>query len=118
MDTINIALDRLESSRFRSGFKLDMRDVLYIQKTGISRIESHAGDFIEKKLAAALPPKDGRQTPYRGHPVFKAQHATATCCRGCMSKWHGIPKGRPLSGEEKEFVLKLIMGWIRAQCRV
>jgi hypothetical protein len=33
----------------------------------------------------------------RGHPVFIAQHATATCCRGCLAKWHDIPAGRALT---------------------
>ena len=28
---------------------------------------------------------DGK-TPMRGHPVFIAQHATATCCRGCLAQ--------------------------------
>lgn len=35
---------------------------------------------------------DGKQTPMRGHPVFIAQHATATCCRECLKKWHNIKK--------------------------
>ncbi|MEU6081408.1 DUF4186 family protein [Streptomyces sp. NPDC047108] len=45
-------------------------------------------------MAPAEPYKDGRQTPYRGHPVFVAQHATATCCRGCPQRCHHIPQGR------------------------
>jgi hypothetical protein len=44
-----------------------------------------------------------------------AQHATATCCRGCISKWHGIEKGRALNVEEVDFVVALIMGWIERQ---
>jgi hypothetical protein len=35
----------------------------------------------------------------RGHPIFVAQHATATCCRGCLTKWHRIPQGQPLTPE-------------------
>ncbi|MCP9485713.1 MAG: DUF4186 domain-containing protein [Gaiellaceae bacterium MAG52_C11] len=37
--------------------------------------------MIAQRVAPAAPRKDGKQTPYRGHPVFVAQHATATCCR-------------------------------------
>jgi len=51
----------------------------------------------------------------RGHPVFIAQHATATCCRGCISKWHGIEKGRALNDDEVEFIVALIMEWIADQ---
>ena len=47
----------------------------------------------------------------RGHPVFIAQHATATCCRGCIQKWHRIEKGRALSDDEIKFVVELVMGW-------
>jgi len=51
----------------------------------------------------------------RGHPVFIAQHATATCCRGCISNWHGIEKGRALNAEEIDFIVALIMEWIGEQ---
>lgn len=49
----------------------------------------------------------------RGHPVFIAQHATATCCRGCLNKWWKIPKGRELTEEEVDFVVGLIMAFIK-----
>lgn len=51
----------------------------------------------------------------RGHPVFIAQHATATCCRGCIQKWHGIKKGRALSDQEIQLFVELIMGCIEGQ---
>lgn len=48
----------------------------------------------------------------RGHPVFIAQHATATCCRGCLYKWHKIKAGIELSEELKEYIVNVIMAWI------
>jgi hypothetical protein len=48
----------------------------------------------------------------RGHPVFIAQHATATCCRKCIQKWHGIEKGRAPNEKVVDYVEALIMGWI------
>lgn len=48
----------------------------------------------------------------RGHPVFIAQHATATCCRGCLSKWHRIEVGRELSPAEQAYVVDILMEWI------
>ena len=77
----------------------------------------HARDFIAKRLAPAEPPNDGRQTPTRGHPVFIAQHATATCCRSCLAKWHGISAGRPLTSAEQEHVVAAIQRWLEAQQR-
>jgi hypothetical protein len=49
------------------------------------------------------------------HLVFIAQHGTATCCRKCIQKWHGIEKGRALSEAEIDYVVALIMGWINGQ---
>lgn len=76
---------------------------------------SHASDFIEKRLASALPKNDGKQTPYGKHPVFIAQHATGTCCRGCLEKWHGIRKGKELSEREKSYVVSVIEKWLKKQ---
>ncbi|MGV9305492.1 DUF4186 family protein [Nonomuraea sp. NPDC003727] len=56
-------------------------------------------DLIARRLVPAEPYKDGEQTPCRGHPVFVAQHATATCCRTCLHRWHDIPRGRELTSE-------------------
>jgi hypothetical protein len=68
--------------------------------------------MLRKRVGDAHPLKDGKQTPWRGHPVFTAQHATATCCRGCMEKWHGIPKGRELTDDEVDRFASLVMAWI------
>ena len=78
---------------------------------------AHAADFVEKRLAPAYPDNDGKQTPMRNHPVFVAQHATATCCRGCLEKWHAITKGRELSPEEKRYVIDVIRHWLEFQAR-
>ena len=78
-------------------------------------IRKHAQDLIGKRLAPAEPVNDGKQTPMRGHPVFIAQHATATCCRSCLEKWHHIPKGRQLTQEQQDYVVDVIMEWIDLQ---
>lgn len=75
-------------------------------------ILDHGRKFIEERLAPAEPKDDGRQTPMRGHPIFIAQHATATCCRGCLAKWHGIPSGSPLAEKQIEHVLNVLARWL------
>lgn len=80
-------------------------------------MEEHAARFIDERLAAANPHNDGRQTPMRGHPVFRAQHATATCCRGCLATHHGIVKHHPLTGEQQAYVVNLIVRWIEHELR-
>lgn len=113
--TVDSALELLKRSSFRSKFKLTDRDRQYIQDKGIETIKDHAFDFINSRIAPKFPKNDGKQTPMKGHPVFIAQHATATCCRGCLQKWHRIQKGRELSDNEVEFIVNLIMGWIEKQ---
>jgi hypothetical protein len=71
--------------------------------------------MVHERLAPAHPKNDGRQTPMRGHPVFIAQHATATCCRGCLAKWHGIAAGRALTAEEEAHAVAAILRWVAAQ---
>ena len=88
-----------------------------MRERGLDTIKSHAEDIISKRLAPASIPNDGKQTPMRGHPVFIAQHATATCCRGCLEKWYGIPQGRELTTEEQETVIRVILQWIERQMR-
>ncbi len=113
--SLPLLFDRLTRSKFRSRFHLSEKDVQYIQDRGMDAIRAHAEDFIKKRLSPAAIANDGKQTPIRGHPVFPAQHATATCCRGCLNKWHGIPTGRTLTQLEQEYIADVIMEWIRRQ---
>lgn len=107
---------RIERSSFRMRFVLRDADRRYIREKGLPTVRKHAEDFVAKRLAPAHPKNDGKQTPMRGapngHPVFLAQHATATCCRGCLEKWHGIPQGRELTKQEQKYVVDILMKWI------
>jgi len=106
------ALASLKKSKFRAKFHLTNKDRQYIQDKGIDTIRQHANDFIKTRIAHQNPKDDGKQTPMKGHPVFIAQHATATCCRGCIQKWHGIKKDKFLNDQEIELLVGLVMGWI------
>ena len=108
-------LDRLAKSKFRSRFKIRTKELEYIKDKGLDTIHSHACDFIRDRVAPAEPTNDGKQTPMRGHPVFIAQHATATCCRGCIEKWHKFPQHRPLTLTEQQYLVSVIMEWINRQ---
>ncbi len=111
LDDLFAALGR---SSFRRSFYLKGKDLSYLQEKGVPVMLAHAEDFIAKRLAPAVIPNDGKQTPYRGHPVFVAQHATACCCRGCLEKWHLIPQGRVLVPEETAYVLTVLERWLQA----
>ena len=107
--------ERLAKSTFRSRFHLTQKDRDYIAEKGLATIRRHAADFVAKRLAPAVIPNDGRQTPMRGHPVFLAQHATGCCCRGCFQKWHHIPAGRQLTEKEQQYAVAVLMTWIKRQ---
>ena len=109
---IEDALLRLQSSNFRARFHLSEKDRQYIDEKGLDTILKHAEDFVSKRLAPAVIENDGRQTPMRGHPVFVAQHATATCCRGCLEKWYHVKKEIQLTSLQQEKIVNLIMAWI------
>ena len=116
MQTVEEALAKLERSKFRSGFRLTKKEIAYLEEKGDRIIRSHARDFVRLKLSPAIPENDGRQTPMHGHPVFKAMHATACFCRGCLEKWYRVPRGIPLNENHQERIVKLIMAWIEKNC--
>ena len=92
--TVDEALSRLQKSAFRAKFHLSDEDINYIDKKGLDTVKSHAEDFIKKRLAPAVIPNDGKQTPMRGHPVF-----------------------RELSYDEQRRIVNLLMAWIEREYR-
>ena len=87
---IDSTLRALARHPFRARFHLRGRDAATVELRGMDVVRRHAAELLAKRLAPAAPRKDGKQTPYRGHPVSVAQHATATCCRGCLRSFRGL----------------------------
>ena len=112
---IDSRLDALARQPFRAKFHLRGRERALVELRGMTAIRAHAHELIGKRVAPANPHKDGKQTPWRGHPVFVAQHATATCCRACLQRSHGIARGHELSGEERDYVVAVICRWIERE---
>lgn len=117
MREINEVFEALARSAFRRKFHLQGKDLAYLHGKGLPTVIDHAKDFITKRLAPAVIENDGKQTPFRGHPVFVAQHATACCCRVCLEKWHRIPKGRILTPDEQTYVLTVLERWLQDELR-
>ena len=107
--------ERLDNSKFRSSFHLKQKDIDYINEKGVDTIRQHAKDFIAKREAPAYIANDGKQTPMRGHPVFIAQHATATYCRECIRKWHKMQPGKELSQVQQDYLVDVIVTWIQRE---
>lgn len=113
MIEIDEAFRRLSSIPFRRKFVLQGRELAYLQTWGIEHVRRQAEEIITKRVAPAEPLNDGRQTPWRNHPVFVAQHATGTCCRGCLEKIHEIPRGHRLTSDELRHVVDVIVRWLQ-----
>ena len=118
MQTIEQALEKLQKSNFRAKFHLTAQDKAYVHEKGMDVIRNHAEDFVKKRLAPADIPNDGKQTPMRGHPVFKAQHACACCCRGCLHKWYRISPERELTPSQQMKIVNLLMAWIEKEMSI
>ena len=112
---INNKLKVLSKSKFRSSFHLRKYMIKYINDKGLEKIEDHTRDLIIKNISIKNPKNDGKQTPMKGHPTFIAQHACGCCCRGCLEKWHHIPKGRKLEEKEINYIVALLMEWIKKE---
>jgi len=108
-------LNKLSKSKFRASFKLKEKDIIYCKEKGLEEIKRHALKFIEERLSKSYIENDGKQTLTKGHPVFIAQHATATCCRGCLEKWHNIEKGKLLKQNEKNYIVYLLLKWVEKE---
>lgn len=117
VEGINLSplFERLAKSRFRSSFYLNDKDKAYIHDKGWKKIEQGTRETIARRLALAFIANDGKQTPMRHgiFPPFIAQHATGCCCRGCLEKWHGIPRGRALTLREQIYLTRIVMEWLR-----
>ncbi len=116
--SIDERLDAIGRHPFRARFHLRGRERAIVQLHGMSTVRRHAADLFAKRVAPAQPRKDGKQTPYRGHPVFVAQHATATCCRTCLARFHEIPQGVELDADQQAYAVDVICRWIERELMV
>ena len=117
-NNIEDLLDSLSKSKFRGSFHLNKKMNDYVKEKGFDKIKLDARDLITKRIAPKNPSNDGKQTPMRQvHPVFIAQHATGTCCRGCLEKWHHINKNKKMDKNDIDYVVNVIMFWIENEMK-
>ena len=111
---INRLLDGLEKTKFRGSFHLNKKMRDYVIDKGMDVIRKHAYDFVNNRIKIR-PVNDGKQTPMKGHPVFIAQHATGTCCRGCLERIHKISKNKELNSDEIDYIVLVLIMWIKRE---
>ena len=115
MRSLDETFKALDRSPFRVRQRLGAREQRQLVELGLNTVLVQARAILEDRLVPAQLKGDGRQTPFQGHPVFVAQHATATCCRKCLAKWHGIGTGAALTAEEVDYVLQVLRRWLQSQ---
>ncbi len=119
MKKIDDLLDSLSRTKFRGSFHLNAKMKRYVMDKGIDKIKNDAYEMICKRIKPAFISNDGKQTPYKQvHPVFIAQHATGTCCRGCIERIHHIRKGNELSDYEVNYIVDVIIRWIEREINI
>ena len=113
-DNIEKLLESLSKSKFRGSFHLNSKMKNYVNEKGINKIQRDAKEIIIKRLGSKNPVNDVKQTPMKQvHPVFIAQHATGCCCRGCLERIHHISKGKDLSKYEINYIVEVLIKWIK-----
>ena len=94
---------------------IDEHAMALARTKGLQKLRTDAANRIKKYVS---PPsreifRDGTQTPFKGKLIYYAQHATATCCRKCAEEWHGIDRNRPLTQKEIEYMVDLVMLYVK-----
>lgn len=116
MNKIDLLLIKLSKSKFRSSFHLNSKMKEYVSLKGLDKIKMDGYEIINSRIKPMNPKNDGKQTPMKQvHPIFIAQHACACCCRGCLEKWHGISKNKNLSTSEVDYIVNLLIEWIKKE---
>jgi hypothetical protein len=104
---------RIEMIRHRFWHQpLTQRERNYALRKGRVGMRVAAENRIRNSVGPKEPHKDGAQTPWTGHILYYAQHATACCCRTCVAEWHGIPAGRELAPDEIAYLTDLVCRYV------
>ena len=111
VDDQQYLLDALERELIRHHFwhlPFDQKALDHASRKGRRQLYNGVKQRLRTSVGKAVPFRDGTQTPMSGNVLYYAQHATATCCRTCINYWHGLPRGRPLTESELDYLESLI----------
>lgn len=87
----------------------DQRAINYALRKGRIELLEAAEKRIRTAFGKPAGAFDWCGTSWEGNPIHYAQHATATCCRKCIEKWHGIPPDRELKEDEIGYLTRLVI---------
>ena len=93
---------------------IDPKAIQNARKRGKNLILDRAKEIITKKIAK-IPEGyyDYLCTKKEGSEIINyAQHATGTCCRNCLERWHNIPQDIILSEKQVDYCVGLVKLYI------
>lgn len=94
---------------------VDPKAIAKAYKRGKTKVLERAREIIKQKIAKI--PKayyDYLCTKTKGTEIVNyAQHATATCCRKCLERWHNIPQDIVLNDEQISYCVGLIEQYLQ-----
>lgn len=95
--------------------KINPKAILRAKKRGLKAIRERAKQIVSKKIGH--PPVsrwDYRNCPQEGTEVIEyGRHATATCCRPCLERWHNIPQNAFLTEEQIKYCVDLVELYVK-----
>eukprot|EP01070_Trichotokara_eunicae_P006844 Trichotokara_eunicae@DN5164_c0_g1_i1.p1 len=108
---------KLRGYKFRQSLRLSSADLEKARNKSRSVLKDEASRIIEERVGIYNPDNDGKQTPWREYPIFTAMHATATCCRGCIAKFHRVSCSGRLSEFQIAQFADIVVTWISMQLK-
>ena len=90
--------------------EIDEKAILKAKRRGGKAIRKRAREIIVKRIGHPIKTFfDKMCTPKKGSELIHyGQHATATCCRVCLERWHNIPQDVYLTEEQIDYCVGLI----------
>ena len=112
-DDIEYTFDSLKKELLRHVCwvnKIDDEAISKAKKRGRKAIRKKAEEIIAKKIGHPIRTHfDKMCTPKKGSEIIHyGKHATATCCRICLERWHNIPQDVDLTEQQIDYCASLI----------
>lgn len=87
----------------------DEKAINYALKKGKIELLKTVEQRIRSSVKAPADAFDGRRTKWEGNPIHYGQHATATCCRKCIERWHDISRDVELTEKQIKYFTHLVV---------
>ena len=115
-DDIEYTFASLRHEKIRSHYWLkpfDEKALERARRKGLQGVMEAIGPRLRSSIRRKANGFDGRQTKLEGFVICYAQHATATCCRKCLSYWHDLPADRDLEPVELAYCETLVSAYLK-----